>query len=587
MNAAAPIAGWAVVVMLVSIAHPAALPAQGRTAPTPITRALDAERRGAFADAATLFAGILNEKAIDGAALAGLDRVLAASGRTAELIPRLGRALDLDSTNVGFLGLAVRTFALLGRPDSARRYAERWSRIEPADESPFREWAMAALDARDRVSAKAALELGRQRLGRPSALAPELAQVLFAEGDATGATREWLAAVKASPAYRISAVTLLGRAAATQRASVRAALTSDGSVEARRVHGLVLTRWGESIDGARLVIGALPTEPEAAIELLRAASEELRGRTDRASARARAELLEAVALRQRGAPAVRTRMDAARALADAGDETAARRLLAIVAADPDAPAGMATAASSTLLGVLLAEGKAEEAEQVLAELATSLDADERERQQRRVAMAYALGGNFARADTVIANDSSVAGFDVRGRVRLLQGDLAGAVVYFKLAGPYDDEREHAVERVTLLTLLQAVERDSLAAFGTIMMALERGDTAAAVAGLERIAHTLAPAGSAASRLLAGRLALGAHDTSSAERLLRGADVAEFPAIAAAARLALAQMDLVAGRHDAAKAMLERLILEFPESAVVPEARRLRDTLVGATPGATR
>lgn len=586
MIAPAPFAGWAVVIMLVSI-HSPELIAQVRTAPTPIARALDAERRGSFADAAALFAGILDQKAADGAALAGLERVLAATGRTAELVPRLGRALDLDSTNVGLLGLAVRTFALLGRADSARRYAERWSRIQPADEGPFREWAMAALDGRDRVSAKAALEFGRQRLGRPSALAPELAQVLFAEGDATGATREWLMAVKASPAYRISAVTLLGRASAPQRASIRAALIADGSAESRRVHGLVLARWGESIEGARLIVAALPAEQDAAIELLRAANEELRGRTDRASARARAELLEAIALRQRGAPAVRTRMDAARALADAGDEKAARRLLAIVAADPDAPAGMATSASSTLLGVLLAEGKAEEAEQVLAELASSLDADERERQQRRVAMAYALGGNFARADTVIATDSSVAGFDVRGRVRLLRGDLAGAVVYFKLAGPYDEEREHAVERVTLLTLLQAIERDSLAALGTVMMALERGDTAAAVKVLEQIASTLAPAGSAAARLLAGRLALGAHDTSSAERLLRGADVAEFPATAAAARLVLAQMDLGAGRHDAAKAMLERLILEFPDSAVVPEARRLRDALNSAIPGAER
>ncbi len=587
MIASGTCAGWSFVAVLGLIGHPGALVSQARATATPITRALEAERRGAFADAATLFGAILDQQAADGAALAGLERVLAATGRTAELVPRLGRALDLDSTNIGFLGLAVRNFALLGRTDSARLYADRWSRIEPAEEGPFREWAMAALDAHDRVSAKAALEFGRQRLGRPAALAPELAQVLFIDGDVTGATREWLVAVKASHAFRISAVTLLGRATARQRASIRAALATDGSVEARRVHGLVLARWGESIDGARLIIAALPDEREPAIELLRAASEELRGRTDRASARARGELLEAIAVRQSGAPAVRTRMDAARALADAGDDKAARRLLAIVAADPYAPAGMATSASSALLGVLLAEGKAAEAEQVLGELSSSLDADERERQQRRVAMAYARRGDFARADIVIASDSSVAGFDVRGRVRLLQGDLAGAVSFFTLAGPYDEEREHAVERVTLLTLLQAVERDSLAAMGAVMMALERGDTTTAIGGLDRIAATLAPPGAAACRLLAGRLALGTHDSTSAARLLRAADLAEFPATAAAARLILAQMDVGAGRQEAARTRLERLILDFPESAVVPEARRLRDALVATIPGAER
>ncbi len=585
MNAAARAAGVMFVASALIASLPRSIDAQARPAGTPIARALDAERRGSYADAVALFGAVLDTRPDDGAALTGLERALTATGRIAELAPRLSRALDIDSTNIGFLGLAVRTFASIGQPDSAARYAERWARLEPGEEGPYREWAITAIEGRDQASARRALETGRRRLTRPGVLAPELAQVLQLAGDWGGAAREWLLAVDAASGYRMAAVTSLTRAAGAQRTAVRAVLEGAASMEGARVLGLLLTRWGDPEAGATAVLAALPTEPEPAIALLRALIDEGRGRDGVVNLRVRARLLEAVATRQAGAAAVRTRMDAARAFADAGDERNARRLLAVVASDPQAPAGMATTASSTLLGVLLAEGKADEAARVLAELSPSLDADERERQTRRVAMAYARAQRFARADSVIALDSSVAGFDLRGRIRLLQGDLAAATEFLKLAGPYDDEREHAVERVTLLALLQAVGRDSLAALGQAMLALERSDTATAITGLETIAATLEEGGAAEMRLLAGRLALSRADTAAAGRLLRGANVAERPATAAAARLSLARLEVLAGRTAAAMTMLESLILEFPESSVVPEARRMRDAIAGTIPGA--
>jgi Tfp pilus assembly protein FimV len=66
-------------------------------------------------------------------------------------------------------------------------------------------------------------------------------------------------------------------------------------------------------------------------------------------------------------------------------------------------------------------------------------------------------------------------------------------------------------------------------------------------------------------------------------LLRQADVADAPATAAAARLDLARIALLGGDSEAARQLLEKLILDYPESAVVPEARRLRDGLRGVTP----
>ena len=278
-------------------------------------------------------------------------------------------------------------------------------------------------------------------------------------------------------------------------------------------------------------------------------------------------------------------LDAARAYADGGDEQNARRLLARVSADPSAPQGMATKASTTMLGVLIAEGKAAEAERVLTQLAPALSPDERDAAKRRVANAWIRAGDLAHAEALVVADSSVEGLDLVGRIHLYRGDLAGATMALRAAGPFDDERSEALQRVTLLSLLQAVGRDTLPQLGAALFALARGDSARAVIGLDAVAAALDSGGAAAeTRLLAGRIALLRHDTSTAVRLLRLADVASVPAPAAAARLDLARISAASGQIDEARALLERLILDFPESAVVPEARRLRDMLHGAIPG---
>ena len=570
-------------VLIVLASGPVAAQQRPSPASDSLAKGLLAERRGNYAEAARLFSATLAQRPADIGALMALDRVLPSLNQRREMLPAIERALTVDSTNLGILNLAVRTFAGTGLADSARKYTERWAARIPGDDIPYREWVMAAMDARDLPQAKAAVEWARHRLGQPNALPAEYAQLLQQESDLAGACREWLSAIRTSPSYRSSAVMLLGQATVLQRSIVRDALLKDGSLEARRLLGLVQVHWGESIEGTMRVRASLPPSTEDALALLRVLMDELRGREDRGALMARATVFEAMAERQVGREAVRSRMDAARAYADAGSERDARRLLALVAADSTAPAGLATAASSTLLGVLIAEGKAAEAERLLSDLRPALDSDERERQTRRVAMTWARSGQLARAERVVAGDSSVAGLDLRGRLRLYAGDVAGAAKLLQAAGPYDEEREAAVERITLLVLLQSAGKDSLPMLGAALLALERGDSTAAIAGLSEIATQLEPAGAAEARLLAGRIALSRRDTATAGRLLRQADVADAPATAAAARLDLARLALLGGHSDAARQLLEQLMLDYPESAVVPEARRLRDSLRGIAP----
>jgi tetratricopeptide (TPR) repeat protein len=559
-----------------------AQPVQTNSTLTPMGRALMAERNGSWADAAAQYESLLKTQPASLGALIGLEHVLPKLDRRADLLVLVRAALAADSMSTGVLGVAVRACAGMSEPDSARKYVARWAARAPGDGDPYREWSDAALMARDMPQAKLALDVGREKFG-PSSLGIERAELLQRTGDYQGAAQEWIPVVHATPPFRDGAVGMLAQVPPAGRATVRDALVKDGSRDARQMLGLLQVQWGESAAGTTTVLGVLPADSMAATALLRQLYDLLRPRDDRASHLAAGATLEALAQRERSDAAVRTLMDAARAYADGGDERSARRLLGTIAASPAPPGGMATAASSTLLGVLIAEGKADEAQRVLGQLGENVGLDEHDRLARRIAMVWVRAGDFARAEKIIAGDSSTAGFDLRGRLHLFRGDLAGANDLLKAAGPYDDEREQALERVSLLTLIQAIGKDSLPALGDALLVLERGDTAKSVAELGSLANTLSGGGAAETRLLAGRIALDHRDTTGAVGFLHAADVKAFPATAAAARLELARIDIAAGRGAAARATLEQLIIDFPESAVVPVARHLRDTVRGAVP----
>jgi predicted Zn-dependent protease len=97
------------------------------------------------------------------------------------------------------------------------------------------------------------------------------------------------------------------------------------------------------------------------------------------------------------------------------------------------------------------------------------------------------------------------------------------------------------------------------------------------------AELTASHGGAELYLLAGRLAAASGKPEEAERLLRAAAVKEAPSTAPAAELALAEL-LISGQRGAeAVEILEHLILTYPQSALVPQARRKLDQARGAVP----
>src|SRR5512145_3218130 len=140
-------------------------------------RAFELERRGNYEAAVEAYRELLRGSPGDVSALLGLERVLLPLNRSAEILPEARAALATDPASAALHGVALRAWAAADQPDSMRAVAERWARLVPRDEAPYREWGAAALAGRRREAALEAYRIGRQRLGRSYSLAAEMAQL--------------------------------------------------------------------------------------------------------------------------------------------------------------------------------------------------------------------------------------------------------------------------------------------------------------------------------------------------------------------------------------------------------------------------
>lgn len=560
------------------------LPTTGWSQQPGMPRAFDLERRGDYAGAAAAYRAVLANKPADLSALLGLERSLLPLNRGEDILPVVQAALEAAPSSSAIYGIALRAWAAADQPDSVRATAERWARIAPTEEAPYREWGAAELGRQNRAGARAAYLRGRERLGRPDAMAAEIAQLSISEADYSTALREWLLAVRRLPGYRATAVATLSQAPAPARADLLRLLAGHSDLISRRIEADLRARWGDPLGAFRTLALALPADRAQSIAALRGLLDQLRTLRTSQARHVEGQVLEAIADRSPEVQAARFRLEAAQAYTTSGDRAAARRMLGGLADDRAAPQSVASDAATTLVSVLIAEGKVDSAAKRLAQLQPKLSADEYDVLRRRLALGWMQAGDLVRADSALASDSSVEGLALSGRVRLYRGDIRKAVELFKAAGPYAGDRAESTHRTGLLALLQPLEGDSMPELGTALFHLERGDTSAAIAGLEQAAAGLpAKQGGAELHLLAGRLAAAQGESADAERLLRAAASAEAPSTAPAAGLALSELLISSNRQAEAVQVLERLILAHPGSALVPQARRRLNEARGAVP----
>jgi len=552
-----------------------------------LSRAYDLERRGSYAQAAEIYRTVLKTRPAELSALLGLERSLTPINRVSEMVPAVQAAVATNPSAPAIYAIGVRVYTSAGLADSLPRLVDLWAKASPGEETPYREWAAAALQRRDRATARRAYQLGRERLGKPEALAAEIAQLAITEEDWPTAAREWARAVRQLPGYRSSATTTLGQAPGRAHPDVLKALEREPGAEAGRIAVDLRARWGDPVGALNALMRILPAAPPQQIDALQAFLEQVRADATPPYQLAQARTLEALADRWVNPPQrARYRLDAARAYVAAGERASARRMLGRIAEDGSSGPAVAAGATGTLIDLLLSEGKVEDASAQLERFKATLAVDEYLRLRRGVAARWAQTGAIARAESLLAPDSSVEAIALLGRFRLYAGDLKGAVDLWKQAGPFAGTREEATERTALLALIQPIGPDTVVALGEAFRTLDRGDSLTAAKEFEQLSGSLPPdAGRPEVQLFAGRLYAAAGRVLDAERLLKSAASKDAPATAAAALLELGRLYLGAARGDEARQALERMILDYPASALVPQARRLLDQARSAVPGA--
>jgi tetratricopeptide (TPR) repeat protein len=290
-----------------------------------------------------------------------------------------------------------------------------------------------------------------------------------------------------------------------------------------------------------------------------------------------------------GGAAARARADAARAFIEAGDRVAARAVLERVAQDSNAPPDAQRLAQRAVVEALIEGGQRNEAAQQLATNAR-LSPDDRASLRLRLVRARIAAGELDRADTELARDSSVEALALQGWIALYRGRLTAAQRLFLAAGPYAGDQRDAVERTAMVALLQRVTGDSFPELGSALLLLVQGDSLHAVQSLRTAAARLATGEGSEGRpdllLLAGRVAARLDTVQQGTALALFDEVVSTGGQGAAAPAAeLEWARLLERRAQTAEAIrhLEHLILTYPGSAVVPEARRELERAKGAIP----
>ena len=573
---------WAAVAALVLLASadPARV-ARGQA----IGPGFELERSGRYADAATIYFTTVRSDPTNLPALLGLERTLFVLNRMTELLPLVQNARARLPESPALRSLELRVYAALNQTDSLEAIALRWAASVPRSDAPYREWGLALADRRMWDEARRAYLTGRKTLGGEGTLAIELAELEQRAGNWEASAAEWARAVTRAADVGPNAASQLADAPAPMHEHVARILTGpDASVAARRVGAEVLLAWGQPNEAWVVLEQTLGQgDSDAQVALRRFA--DLAGALPTPEAhRVRGMALTRWADLVPSPVSERARAEAVRELLEGGDRAGARRVL-------EAHADATALGQASLIQILIADGQLDVAEARLETSKTALTADDRGALRLALAKARIARGELDRADAALGDDSSVTAIAQRGWIALYRGNLKGAMEAFRVAGPYAADRAAATERTAMMALLQRIQEESSPELGAALLTLARGDSVTGVAALRRAASRLPVQGGRLEvLLLAGQVAAqkagggGGDQEATAVALFdeivrAGGEGAAPPA----AELEWARLLVRTGRSAEAVPHLEHLILTYPNSAFVPEARRVLERARGAIP----
>jgi tetratricopeptide (TPR) repeat protein len=536
-----------------------ALAARAASAQSPaMGRGLDLEAAGKYREALVAYREALAGETTP-AAILGLERVYAELGQSDSLLPLIDLALRARPTDPTVRSVQLRTLRMLDRDDDVRTAFEQWVRAAPGDVAPFRDYARLLLQAGRTGAADTVLARAQRSFRRSRDLALEVAQLRAALGMWSEAATSWREAIDAMPYLEQAAVFSLHPAPTAARDSVaRALLAPPVLLPPRRVLATLLVAWGRPREGWD-ALSSLPAGDSTS-----AAWADFAERAEQSDAwvSAFAAWQQLSGARREAAPAIRAASAALRA-----NEPAAALALAERAAGLLPPAQALRATTLLRVQALARLGRAADAEQLATAASESLDADERSRLAGAIADAWIRAGDVARAETALAAAGADDESDAAGWLALYAGDLKRARAALRRT------RSASPDLVMALAVLARSRTDSAPELGVAFSTLARGDSAGAAAGFARAARAMPDA---APLLLAtaARLRAAVGDAAGAVALWQSvatehATSAEAPE----AELEWARVLRRQGARDEAIARLEHLILTYPRSALVPQARR--------------
>jgi tetratricopeptide (TPR) repeat protein len=220
---------------------------------------------------------------------------------------------------------------------------------------------------------------------------------------------------------------------------------------------------------------------------------------------------------------------------------------------------------------LSALGRAADAEALITANSSRLDSLERVRLVRMAAWGWVRAGDLAKARAAMGSTPMGEEEDrTMGWISLYEGDLRSARRILKRSG------ETEPDLVLALALLARTKVDSAPQVGSAFLALVRGDSSDAAAKLQAAAPSM-PDAAALMLNAAARIVSARHDDSAAVGIWQRVSE-QYPSAPEAAEAELEWARVLRRRGETAAAVerLEHMILTYPRSALVPQARRELD-----------
>ena len=550
--------------------------AGAQTAPAAVSdstafyRALDLEGEGKHREAAALFRQALRGPSAV-SALLGLERAYYELQWTDSLLAPLDTLIRQHPREAVFRSVQLRSYQTLNRDGEMREAFERWIKDQPGNVAPYREYARLLLQKGMAQRADSVLLRARTDLGSTGDLQLELAQTRAATGRWTESAAAWRVALAQSPYLEQAASYALTPAPAPARDSIRSQFfAAPVLVAARRALATLEASWGSPANGW-LALRDLPPDSAAAAAWLDFAQ---RAEAEERWTHAREAL--ANVLKYRPSPDIALR--ASVAALNSGDPGGALAIAPLTSIGADS-----ARAARTLLPVhvraLSALGRPASAERLVESYARWLTPTTRATLARSIAFGWVRVGDMTRARgalTVAGPDADSS--DAAGWLALYGGDLKTARRLLRAGGDASSDLALA------LGLIARIPEDSSPQVGKAFLDLARGDTAGAAGGMVLLADRH-PVIASLALYTAAQLKVAARDEAGAIPLWKRvveqyASSAEAPA----AELEWARALRRQGKAIEATQHLEHLILTYPQSALVPQARRDLELVKNAIPG---